>query len=186
MRRGSKTPADLTATADRAQPDHAWKTLSIVNDWIRHADAKIAVTLAFVGVTSGLLFNLTRTITRWNGLLVVFTVIALLALIAAVGCATIALAPRSRPPIDSTSESANPLFFGDIHRHFRSQAARYRSTLQALTADDDELTARIADQIRVNSRIATIKFRFTNRAIWLEVIAAVAVAAVAVIAGLGG
>lgn len=28
------------------EPDHAWKALSLVNDWIKHAEGKAGITLA--------------------------------------------------------------------------------------------------------------------------------------------
>lgn len=33
-------------------PDHAWKALSVTNKWVRHADAKTEITLAFVAATA--------------------------------------------------------------------------------------------------------------------------------------
>lgn len=41
-------------------PDQAWKALSLVNDWIRHAETKVAATLAAAGVSGGLLYSVTK------------------------------------------------------------------------------------------------------------------------------
>ena len=41
-------------------PDHAWKLLGLVNEWIRHSDAKAGVTLAFTGVLGAMAFNLAK------------------------------------------------------------------------------------------------------------------------------
>lgn len=38
-------------------PDHAWKALSVTNEWVRHADAKTGITLAFVAATATALFS---------------------------------------------------------------------------------------------------------------------------------
>lgn len=38
-------------------PDHAWKALSVKNEWVRHANAKTRMTLAFVAATAAALFN---------------------------------------------------------------------------------------------------------------------------------
>ena len=45
--------------ADRIepQPDQAWKALGLVNEWVRHAETKVAATLAATGVTAGALLN---------------------------------------------------------------------------------------------------------------------------------
>lgn len=41
-------------------PDQAWKALSLVNDWVRHAETKIVAILAAAGVSGGLLYNVAK------------------------------------------------------------------------------------------------------------------------------
>jgi len=58
-----------SAAADQPQPttpdpDQAWKALSLVNDWVRHAETKVAATLAATGVTAGVLFAIWK---EWQG-----------------------------------------------------------------------------------------------------------------------
>lgn len=41
-------------------PDQAWKALSLVNEWVRHAETKVAATLAAAGVSGGLLYSIAK------------------------------------------------------------------------------------------------------------------------------
>lgn len=43
---------------EKPDPDQAWKALSLVNDWVRHAETKVIATLAAAGVSGGLLYKL--------------------------------------------------------------------------------------------------------------------------------
>lgn len=69
------------------EPDQAWKALGLVNDWIKHADAKVGATLAV-------------------------TVLCAVAVVAAGGSAALALMPRltivsrwrSSPPAGSQAQ----------------------------------------------------------------------------------
>src|SRR6266568_8936056 len=78
-------------------PDQAWKALSLVNDWIRHAEAKTTATLAAAGVTGGVLYNLVQHQTSPSVWLCIVAVICGAAVVASAGSAMVALAPRLRP-----------------------------------------------------------------------------------------
>lgn len=41
-------------------PDQAWKALSLVDEWLKHAEAKSGATLAAAGVAGGVLYNLVK------------------------------------------------------------------------------------------------------------------------------
>ncbi len=58
MRRRRPAPAEPDATPTPPDVDQAWKALSLVNDWVKHADAKRGVVLTAAGVSGGVLFNL--------------------------------------------------------------------------------------------------------------------------------
>ena len=49
-----------TPAAEDSDPDQAWMVLKLVNEWVRYADAKIAITFTFIGVTAGALYNLIK------------------------------------------------------------------------------------------------------------------------------
>lgn len=168
-------------------PEHAWRALSITNEWIRHADSKLATTIAFIGATGGLLLATLREVTVWTPTLQGVASFNGIALVGATAFATAGLFPRTssgRSDRDEASEAeleANLLFFGDVARHYRRRQPTYRDVLSSLTADPRALTAQIADQVYVNSKIASIKFFCANWAIRFETAAALLLAAVVVI-----
>lgn len=168
-------------------PDHAWKALSTTNEWIRHADAKTGITLAFAGVTFAALFNVAHATHKWTCLITVLALVTAGALLAAVLCAGMALLPRVAPrkTRGSHEESAsaddvvNLLFFGDVAKHYGTDGPTYRNVLSTLTSDVSRLTRQIADQVHANAHVATAKFQWANRAVVCELTAAVALVATA-------
>lgn len=180
--------------AATAEPDHAWKVLSITNEWIRHADAKCGVTLAFVGVTGTMLFNLVKDETAWSLTLNTAVFAGIAALVAAVMSAGLALFPRTvtrenrqkfwsrrtgKNGIGSLPSSAgsaqqhqiNLLFFGHIASHYKDDGPSYHEVLTLITKDKERLTNQIAAQIHENSHVAVLKFKYVNRAIKAELAA---------------
>ena len=180
--RYKRTPPDITASP---QPDQAWKALSITNEWIRHSDTKTAATLAFVGFTATLMFNLLRDLESWTCALSLTTVLGVGALLGAIWFSGTALLPRLKAQTsvhpDAAEDTVSLLFFGDIARHYADDGPSYSQVLSLLTADPERLTQQIASQIHVNARIATLKFHRVNRAIISELVAVAALAGIAVI-----
>lgn len=183
-------------------PDHAWKALSITNEWVRHADTKVGVTLAFVGATGTMLYNLVKNLNDWGWLLGGAAIICAIALFVAAAAGFMALFPRTTPhtpkrrfngsneagaPEDENSpsdeETVNLLFYGDIVHKYGDTRPTFVDVFRALTNDKDRLTGHIAHQIHVNAHIATTKFRWTNRAIKAEGLAVGALAFVAFLVG---
>lgn len=168
------------------QPEHAWKALSITNEWVRHADTKTGVTLAFVGATCTVLFNLVRDRENWTCLLIGAVVICVAALLTSVIFACLALFPRVKGHAgnaeDPDEDSVNLLFFGHVSKHYSKKQPTYREVLSTLTSDPRKLTRQIASQIHENSHIASTKFKYVNRSIIAELVAvgmAVLIAAIA-------
>ncbi len=164
-------------------PDQAWKALSLVNDWIRHAEAKATATLAAAGVTGGVLYNLVHAQTQPSLALDIVVTINALMIIASGGSAVMALIPRlavrkakpgkastSAIPRTSTSGTLLPenpvnlLFFRDIARHYRGDAPTYTQVLRTLTSDPERLTEYISQQVHANSDVAHRKYGWANRA----------------------
>lgn len=180
----------MSGTAGTPQPEHAWKALTITNEWVRHADSKTGVTLAFIGATATVLFNLVNGHKDWTWALIVVTGLAVVAIIAAIICAALALLPRlqryehkgdAAATTVGLDESVNLLFFGDVHRRYRDDRPTYSEVLSLLTSDPVGLTGQIADQIHANAHIASVKFRYANRAIVCELVAVATIAGVALL-----
>lgn len=187
--------AEPLPIATQPQPEQAWKALSITNEWVRHADSKTGVTLAFAGATAAVLYSLVGHHATWTCALTIVVAIAALAILFVVISAAIELVPRvtrkgpDRPAnaqeTVSGDDTVNLLFFGDIHRHYAEDRPTYRDVLSTLTSDPARLTGQLADQIHANARIATVKFRWANRAILAELAAAAAVAVTAFLVATG-
>ena len=187
--------AEPTMSAVRHQPEHAWKVLSITNEWIRHADAKTGVTLAFAGATATMLFNLLNRqgTVRTPGLWIA-SLIGVAAILGTTTCAGLALIPRVKPKKAKSGEDGtaagpeevmNLLFFGDVHRGYADDRPTYREVLGMLTTDPERLTGQVADQIHANAHVATQKFRWADRAIRFELVAALAVGATSFLVAMG-
>ena len=157
----------------------AWKILTLVNDWIRHAETKAAAALASSGATGALLYTLVKD----NRPLVlgvgIGSGVCALLIFAASGAAAMALRPRLGGPGSPTSL----LYYGSIARTYPIGVDAYRTALTALLSDPPALVAAIADQAWVNARIAYRKYRWTNLSISTLLLALLALAVTAIIAG---
>lgn len=157
-------PLRKPKASPQPSPDHAWRLLAIVNDWIRHSDSKAAVTLAFVGASATLLFNLVKDSHARSCLFDVAVFAACVLILVTAGLCGWTLTPRINDA-DADPEAINRLFFGSITRHYKGNRPLYREVLSTLSANDDELIKDIADQIHANARIATIKAKYATLAI---------------------
>lgn len=164
-------------------PEQAWKLLSLVNEWIRHSDAKAAVTLAFTTGLSVMLFNLADGFAERSQVFDVAVVLAAGLLLITAGFCAWTLTPRIADQ-EANPERVNLLFFGSIAVRFKNDRGNYREELRLLTSDPTALTHDLTDQIHANANIATVKARAIQRGIRSALAAAAAVAAAAVIAGI--
>ncbi len=176
------------AEVDGPEPEHAWKALVLVNEWVKHAETKSAAVLAFTGVSAGVLFNLVNKEQDPGLVLDAVAVLCGLCLVVAGGCALLALMPRLRVPgrnraagaagadagaaaADGTAEDLaendpiSLLFFADIARHYEAQGPSYAQVLSALTGNRSALTAQIAHQVHANAGVAHRKYRWAGTAV---------------------
>jgi hypothetical protein len=182
--RGSR-PQNAQSAAEQTppEPDHAWKALSLVNDWIRHSDAKAGLTLAFTGALGAMLFNLAQDASIRSVLFNVVVVAACSLLFMTAALCAWTLTPRVNDR-DAAPDSINRLFFASISRHFKGDRLRYAEVLSTLTSDPHELVKDLAHQIHANARIATVKAKYAQWAIRSAVAAGACVATAALIIGI--
>jgi hypothetical protein len=189
------TPPDRTGIEEAAgngDPDHAWKALNLVNDWVKHAETKSAATLAAAGVTGGVLYNLVKDQTNPSLPLDVVAAVCGAATVWAALAALAALAPqltvphrrrRQTGPADggiepvdeqtkqdaaqaaAEDDPVNLLFFADIAKHYSDDGPTYAQVLATLTANRPHLTRHIARQVHANALVTHRKFMLANRAI---------------------
>ncbi|WP_142271607.1 Pycsar system effector family protein [Mycobacterium sp. AT1] len=148
-------------------PDHAWKALTLVNEWLRHSETKLATTLAGAGVTGGVLFNLVKNDVHRSIWFNMSAVICFVGVLCAAGAAVAGLFPRLRLKRSkkAADELINPLFFHDIARGFKGDAPSYAAVLHTLTTTPDDLVRHIGHQVHANSVVAQRKFRCAEWAI---------------------
>ncbi|MFE4590417.1 Pycsar system effector family protein [Streptomyces laurentii] len=170
----------MTDTSPTVEPekapnaDHAWKALSLVIDWIKHAEAKAGATLAATGVAGGVLYNLVKDVQTPSTWLIVSSLLCALGVTGAGLCAGMVLWPRLRMKEEPTSL----LYFHHIARG-HPVGDTYASSLAALTQDVDALIKEIASQGWANSRVAHDKYMWGGRAIRLLLFALIALSTTA-------
>lgn len=172
-----------------AQPDQAWKALSLVNDWIRHAEAKTVAVLAATGVSTGVLYNVCR---DWDSPSVIGLVVAVssgVALLVAFVCCALALLPRLRVgkrSKDLPEDLSNLLFFKHIAKSYKGDSPTYAQVLTTLTSDPAEMTKHIANQVHANANVAHEKYRWVDSAVCLVALGVVLLAITSFVRVIGG
>jgi hypothetical protein len=168
--------------SDHPDADYAWKTLILINDWIRVSDAKIGVTLAAAGAAGVMLFNLVKdwpTSLCWDAY--IFPTVCGLAITASVIFSVFAIKPRTSPQnlieADAAPSRPSPFFFGSIATNWKRDA--YIEVLTSTISDPDTLVRHIALQIHVNADIAAKKFTWSNWSLRTTLVAIVCLGIVA-------
>lgn len=159
--------------------EHAWKTLGLVNDWIRHADAKAGATLAAAGVIGGLLFTLVEEHPPNRVAGVFAAIVCSAASVLAIALSALALLPRLRRRWWKQDDPTSPLYFDHIARAHEDDPLPYAEILAALTSSAEATTHEIALQIHANAGIARRKYRHSTQAVLCLVIALLALAGTA-------
>jgi hypothetical protein len=155
--------------ADDPDPEQAWKALTLVNDWIKHAEAKTGAVLAATGASAILLFNLLRASTATNVLVYILAAVAVASTVVGGVCALTALYPRlrlrRRRTVRASNDPVNPLFFHDIVRSYGTDGPSYAAVLHTLTTSKVDLVKHLSFQIHANAIVAARKYKWSNRAI---------------------
>lgn len=178
-----RSSAEHDSSVSSPEPEHVWKTLSLVNGWIRHADAKAGVTLAFAGVLGTLVFNLSEALSEWNLLTILALVLTCVPLLLTAVLCGLTLTPRTQYK-SGEPERENLLFFATIARDYDRQRSEYRKSLVELSADPTSFTEQLADQVHANALVATSKTTWAKRAVLSALAASAGVASFALIVGI--
>lgn len=158
--------------------------LSLINDWIRHAETKAAGTMATSGVAAGVLYNLLKDHSSPGKLVGILAIICLILIVTAGLAAAWALRPR----LWSREEPTSNLYFDHIaRRHGKKGGADvFGETIRALSAADFELVGEIAGQIWANAHVARAKYRWANIGLSAVLLALISLAATALAVVLTG
>lgn len=158
---------DVDETDPRTpDPDHAWKALGLVNEWIRHGDAKIGVTLAGTGAAGVVLFNLVEDQANASALFSLLSGGCAVALFLAAIFAVSGLVPQVKVGGKKEPEAVtNLLFYRHIADGWSGKKERFVHALGSLTIDKQDLTKHIAEQVHANAGVARRKYVWSDRAI---------------------
>jgi hypothetical protein len=155
--------------------DDAWRTLSLVVEWVKHAETKAVATLASTGVVAGLLYTL---VSQANEPGVAFAVLAsataAAVVVAAVG-AGVALRPR--PSVGPVPVSL--LYYQGIANRFPGDTDAYARAFTELIANRPAMLTELAGQIWANATVASRKYRAVNTAVTTLMLALVLLAVTA-------
>ena len=154
---------------DQTTVTEAWSVLSNVNEWVKHAETKLGVVLAFLGVLAAGLITLVIEVGRPSPLMAIFEGVAGALLLLGMGCASMGLLPQYAH--ESDESKMNPLYYGDIRRHFAAKPEEYAVHLRTALSDPQVMTDHVARQIVANSKVAVRKYTWANRAILLGYLA---------------
>jgi hypothetical protein len=142
-------------------------TLTMVNEWLRYAEAKNAILIAANGA---LIFGLTQLdVNDGSWATTVRTASAALlavSLLIAVFSLTPWLSRAGLFPTRAGSSDDNLLFFGDAAHHDADTYLHYLSASRTAFVSGDKVTHWLAEQIVINARIASRKFKLFNWALY--------------------
>ena len=156
-----------------------------VNDWLKFAEAKNGVLVAFNGsalvlVMSTLLNkeNLTFVIHHWYLIVLVgyFIFFAALGLIIALLSFLAQISPTWFRVKEEPKDTDNLLFYRDIAKYDKNNVTPYLEKLSHIISPDreEEMTQMeklYANQIITNSQIAVRKYKFFNASLWCTILA---------------
>lgn len=159
----STPPSPPHGEPDETMDSDAWTVLSNVNEWVKHAETKLGVVLAFLGVLAAGLITLAIEVGRPSLVMAILEGIAGGLLLLGMGCASMGLLPQFVHESEETK--MNPLYYGDVRRHFAAEPAKYAAHLRSALSGPQVMTDHVAHQIVANSKVAVRKYTWANRAI---------------------
>ena len=146
-----------------------------MNEWVKHAEAKAAATLAAAGVTGGVLYNLVKAQTSPSWFMATAASVCGIGVLLAGASAIAALWPRLRSKEAATSS----LYFDHIARRHPKSHTAYVAEFTNLVTSPMALLEQLAQQVWSNARVARRKYFWGGMALVLLVISLAGLAAVA-------
>lgn len=142
--------------------DEAWKVLELVNSWVFHAEAKLGVTLAYLGALFAGLIAMVSSFLSPSNTILGLTGAAVALLLIGVVCAAIGILPRFKH--SPTGDSR--IYYRDIAA--LSSSDRYLERFKSAVASENVLM-HLTQQIHAVSRVAERKFLWAHRAVMFGV-----------------
>ncbi|OUR92806.1 hypothetical protein A9Q81_15935 [Gammaproteobacteria bacterium 42_54_T18] len=149
-------------------------TLSKVNEWVKFAEAKNAANIAFCSTA---IFSLMRMVSGedcLNGFLLYYSIGVIVCFSLSLIISLFSFVPKLEAPwlhIGSRDEKDNVLYFGHACKY---SAASYLDKLysgEPHKSKNHDLEIAYSNQIVVNSKVAFIKFKQFDLALWFTITA---------------
>lgn len=160
---GSENQKEAMETSEYRE--YLWHLLNMVSEWIRHAEAKLGVTLAFVGAGVPVLVQLGRGFSEPNWFIKLFEALVLLSAMASAGCCLWGLNPRTKKHARNNEGTFSPIYFHDIYDGFTSPEELGNTLSQTLNRTQVAFSNLIIQQVFENSRVAAKKFYWAKLAL---------------------
>lgn len=175
------TPNDAPQPpVEKSSAEDAWRVFLAINDWIKHADAKIAGTLAAAGVIAGVLYNVASGLKHPPIVTTVFITTTCVMLLIAVIFAGLALRPRLWTRVPATSK----IYFEHISRAYpkgtgKGSSTKFTNDFMRMLAEPNVFTREISAQVWAVAHVAASKYRWINLAQVFSLIALLSLATTA-------
>lgn len=163
--------------------DEAWRVLGLVNDWLKHAEAKAGLALATAGVLGGLLYNLVTGLSNppwWITAPMVFSVVFIF--IGGV-CGALAVVPQLRRKEPPTSK----IYYDHISRAYpracknhQSKLPDFQKAFAKVTDGKEAIFDELSAQVWVNAHVTSGKYKWSTWAIVFVIASAIGVALTAI------
>ncbi len=139
--------------------DHYWGTINYILSLIKASEVKAGLILSFYGLVFNLIYLSQETISEKIGYDPVFYI--LFSVWALCICISIYYSIRCFIPIFKKEYDSNIFFFGDVISAF-GDIKNFSKTFYDISVDEDRVFDQLGQQIYINSKIATEKFRSVN------------------------
>ncbi|GAB1817683.1 Pycsar system effector family protein [Herbidospora sp. RD11066] len=141
--------------------EDAWRALTLVIDWIKHAESKAGLTLAAAGAIGGILYALINGEKNASVGFVVAVIVTTVLLLISVACSAMVLRPRTR----ATADPSSLLFYRHVAARYGKRPDAFTDDFGALIRDPDALLREVATQVWTNSLVADSKYRWSSRSV---------------------
>jgi hypothetical protein len=148
--------------------DKLWKIFANVNDWLKVAEAKNAMLVGFNGAS---IFGLSRIMANCTNCLWWYLLMVCVFFGASLITSLISFVPRlSDLPFSSASPSKNKnIYFFEYLKTLTNQTLLEEVCQEAKGFEFPTSLKNLADQIKNNSKIASLKYSYFSVAIWITI-----------------
>lgn len=142
--------------------DHYWGSINYIADLIKAAEIKAGLILTFYGVLLNFVYSNSESVIENIGAQISFYILSgiwFCCILVSVYYSVRCFMPRIEDKYDK-----NILFFGDVISSF-GDIKEFSKTFYEVSLDEDQLFEQLGQQIYINSKIASVKFKNINKSL---------------------